>query len=283
MRIAQLVLPNASEFDRKCQRADLAVLSEKHEVTKIEGLTPTPAKNAGKNEGLTPTSAKNEGVTPQLAHAYGTPQAFAAAFVRFPIPYVASSGMARSRWSFRNPVPPAHILDPLEFPEPVEAHYFEAAARPVVRERKVVASARRGHLDDFIQRTLVRIHRFRDDVEWHLVDSPPSPETLAGVDLWVDPSLSDGDLDGFVAEAVVVGTKVVAARTAINRVRLEEGRSGFLVPVNDPNEMTHAILAALFKSEVAESRQTAARQTVGKFRPRQRYRALIPLYERLIE
>lgn len=283
MRIAQLVLPNASPFDRKCQRADFAVLSEKHQVTKIEGLTPHGTPLLAKIEGLTPSSGKNEGLTPQIVHVYGTPQGAAGAFVRFPLPYVASSGISRSRWSFRTPVSPAHILDPLSFPEPVEGEYFEAVARPVERERKIVASVRRGPLDDFIQRTLARIHRFRDDVEWHLVDAPPSPETLAGVDLWVDPALRDDDFDGFVAEALVTGTKVVAARTAINRVRLEEGRTGFLVPANDPNEMTHAILAALFKLEVAESRQTAARQTVGKFRPRQRYRALLPLYERLIE
>ncbi|HEX6159170.1 MAG TPA: glycosyltransferase, partial [Thermoanaerobaculia bacterium] len=105
----------------------------------------------------------------------------------------------------------------------------------------------------------------------------------ADVDLWVDPAVDENDFDGFVAEALVVGIPVVAARTAINSHRLEKGRTGLLVPLNDPNEMTHAILAALFKSEVAESRQAAARQTVGKFRPRQRFRALVPLYERLIE
>ncbi|HEX6158598.1 MAG TPA: hypothetical protein VF111_00435, partial [Thermoanaerobaculia bacterium] len=213
MRIAQLVLPHASQFDRKCQRADFAVLSEKHEVTKIEGLTPPFA--FGKKEGLTPSLAKNEGVTPPLGkkegvtpdvvHVYGDPQAVASFFVRFPVPYVASSGIVRSRWSWRNPVPPALVLDPLELPEPVEPHYFDRLGnrQPATGDRKIVASSRRPHLDDFIQRTLARIERFRDDIDWHLVDAPPSPEILAGVDLWVDPALSDDDLDGFVAEALV--------------------------------------------------------------------------------
>jgi hypothetical protein len=51
------------------------------------------------------------------------------------------------------------------------------------------------------------------------------------------------------------------------------------VPPRDPNEMTHVILSALFKTEVAENRQFAARQTVSKFRARQRLRILNRLYD----
>jgi glycosyltransferase involved in cell wall biosynthesis len=110
---------------------------------------------------------------------------------------------------------------------------------------------------------------------------PLTPEDLASVDIWVDPAIDDNDLDGFVAEGLVVGLPVVATRTAINVLRLEQGRTGFLVPPRDPNEMTHAILSALFKTEVAESRQFAARQTVSKFRARQRLRILTRIYETL--
>ncbi|PYQ53865.1 MAG: hypothetical protein DMF59_00550 [Acidobacteria bacterium] len=39
-------------------------------------------------------------------------------------------------------------------------------------------------------------------------------------------------------------------------------------------EFTHAILAALFKPEVARQKIEAARQTISKFHPRQRLRAL---------
>jgi glycosyltransferase involved in cell wall biosynthesis len=99
--------------------------------------------------------------------------------------------------------------------------------------------------------------------------------------LWVDPTIDFCDFDGFVAEALVVGLQVVASRTPINSARLEQGRTGFLVPPSDPNEMTHAILAALFKPEVAATRVQAARQTISKFRPRQRVRVLSKLYETL--
>lgn len=103
------------------------------------------------------------------------------------------------------------------------------------------------------------------------------------VDVWADPATSETDFDGFVAEALVAGLLVVAARTAINSQRLEKGRTGWLVPMNDPNEMTHAILSALFKPEVASNKLTAARQTVSKFRGRQRLRMLAHMYETLIK
>jgi glycosyltransferase involved in cell wall biosynthesis len=135
---------------------------------------------------------------------------------------------------------------------------------------------------NFVEQTLVRIGRFRDDVTWKLFDRPPSPDDLAGVDVWVDPAVEEADLDGFVAEAVVSGKSVVASRTEVNALRLEQGRTGLLAPPNDPNEVTHAILAALFKPEVARSKIEAARQTAGKFRPRQRSRVLERIYETVI-
>jgi len=130
-----------------------------------------------------------------------------------------------------------------------------------------------------VEQTLSRIHRFRDDVVWNVIDHVPTPGDLRDVDVWVDPAVSEEDLDGFTAEALVSGVAVVAARTEINVARCEKGRTAFLVPRNDPNEMTHAILAALFKSEAAQGKIQAASQTASKFRSRQRLRVLSHLYE----
>ena len=130
--------------------------------------------------------------------------------------------------------------------------------------------------------TAARIQRFRDDVDWLLFDTSPTPDDLRSVDVWVDPALAENDFDGFVAEAIAAGTAVIASRTAINTQRLEKGRTGVLVPPRDPNEWTHAILAALFKPEFRHSKTVAAQQTASKFRPRHRVRALIQLYESIV-
>lgn len=260
MRIAQIVFPGASAYDRKCQRVDHAALSEKHEVTLV-----TP-------EELPRISA-------DVAHVYATGE-LPKMDVR--IPYVASAPLPKTRWPSRSSTPPRFVLSPPEVPEAVEDFWFTAAHAPGTREVKVLGSVARPGVRSMVDRTLSRISRFRSDVTWNLYDHEPAPADLADVDAWVDPAASENDLDGLVAEALVLGLPIVAARTPMNVWRLEQGRTGFLVPVGDPNEMTHAILTALFKVEVAENKKNAARQTVSKFRARQRLRILQNLYEQTI-
>lgn len=258
MRIAQIVLPDASAYERKSQRADRIALAERHQL--VEDV-----ENA------------------DVAHVYAGVELPRAAFVGFPVPYLASAPMAKSRWSWRKPAEPRLVVTPENLPEVVEDAYFSwQSAVGSRQDRKIVGSYARTATRNHVEQTLHRIQRFRDDVEWKLFPAPPTPEDLVSVDLWVDPAVDETDFDGFVAEALVVGLPVVAARTGINAMRLEKGRTGTLVPPRDPNEMTHAILSALFKPEVAQGQITAARQTNSKFRMRQRLRVLVQLYETLI-
>jgi glycosyltransferase involved in cell wall biosynthesis len=257
MRIAQIVLAGASEYERKSQRADRAALAERHEVVD------DPRKA-------------------EVAHVYATGTLPRRDFIGFPIPYLASAPLAEARWSWSKPVPPRLIVTPENLHEAVEDHYFDVQPRTPADQERKVGSFGRPTTQNMVEQTLHRIHRFRDDVTWKVFAAPPSPEDLVSVDLWADPSVDESDLDGFVAEALVVGLPVVAARTAVNAQRLEKGRTGWLVPPRDPNEMTHAILAALFKPEVAQGKIAASRQTISKFRARQRLRVLTRMYETLI-
>jgi len=261
MRIAQVLLPGASEFERKSQRIDEAALAGRHEVVVV-------------------SLAEVRGSGAQVAHIYASGELPRAAFVGFPIPYISSAEMKQTRWSWRKPVEPELIARPPEVPEAVEDAFFDARAE-AANEVKIIGAFRREPVRNMVEQTMVRLQRTRGDVTWRIFDEPPSPGDLAGVDLWADLTTSENDLDGFVAEALVVGLPVVAARTAINSARLEKGRTGWLVPPGDPNESTHAILSALFKPEVASNKISAARQTASKFRARQRLRVLLHLYEQL--
>jgi hypothetical protein len=267
MRIAQIILPGISAYERKSQRADHAALSERHEVAV-----------------MTLAEARNGGV--DVAHVYAGGELPARDFRGFSVPYVAPFDVQRSRWMWGNPTAPRLIVTAENLPEVVEDRYFgEPLTLPSPRARgegKVVGSFARDATANSVDQTRMRIERFRNDVAWKIFASEPAPADLAGVDLWIDPAVDDGDLDGFVAEALVVGLPVVATRTRVNAQRLEQGRTGTLVPPRDPNEMTHAILATLFKSEVRESKIRAARQTASKFRARHRLRVLTSIYETLI-
>lgn len=266
MRIAQIVLPSASAYERKSQRADHAALARSHEVT-VATLESIAEANA------------------DIAHVYAGKELPSSAFVGFPIPYVASADLPPSRWRLRKPVKPRFVLSPIAeepVPESVEDQYFENVGAIAPRDPaiKIVGTFDRTSTRNMVEQTLARIRRFRDDVTWQLYGDPPTPEDLAGVDVWVDPVIALDDFDGFVAEALVVGLPVVASRTPINALRLEQGRTGFLAPPADPNELAHAILAALFKPEGSRAKQLSAKQTVSKFRARQRLRILTQLYER---
>jgi hypothetical protein len=289
MRIAQVLLPGVTEYEQKSQRIDLQALAGAgHEV-----LLVAPAEVPGSGAAV--------------AHVYGPAVLDGRLFRGWRMPFVASGTVRKPRFALRPPPQPARRMTAIKeaagvavdyLPEAVEEHYFAAAAEPAMesvsesvmepalRQPRRIGSydpaGERAGVADWIELTMARIHRFRDDVAWEIFDRPPSPAELEALDAWIDPAREEDDLDGFVAEALVAGLPVVASRTAVNAQRLEKGRVGLLVPPGDPNELTHAILTALFKTEVSRGRLDAARQTVSKYRPRHRLRVLAQGYESLI-
>jgi hypothetical protein len=281
MRIAQVLLPGATEYEQKSQRIDRQALAGAgHEVLLVE-----------------PAEVPESGAA--VAHVYGPAVLDGRFFRGWRLPFVASGKVRTPRFTLRPPPQPARRFTPLKetadpaiesLPEAVEEHYFAATAEhllePTPHQPMRIGSydpkSGRGGVADWIELTMARIHRFRDDVAWEIFDTPPSPSELTVLDAWIDPAREEDDFDGYVAEALVAGLPVVASRTAINAQRLEKGRIGLLVPPGDPNEMTHAILTALFKTEVSRGRLDAARQTVSKYRPRHRLRILAQGYQSLI-
>jgi hypothetical protein len=292
--IAQLLLPGASAYERKSQAIDAVSLGAEHDV-RVGAVADA-----------------------DIVHIYAPRILDPAALRDITLPFVSNVRPKASRFSWRKVRQPARVITPLKeprdlpkttpnqetsateddetarrrhretampeafIPEAIEDYYFEPAARqPGIRS--VIGSFSRPSIRNIVEQTATRIHRFRDDVDWLLFDEQPSLEDLRGVDIWVDPAVEEADADGFVAEAMAAGKAVVASRTAINTQRLEKGRTGILVPPHDPNELTHAILAALFKSELAQDIVTASQQTVSKFRARHRVRALVQLYESILQ
>jgi len=271
MRIAQLLLPGASSYERKSQRLDLTWAGFSNPAEAGQRTRPTLINNAADASAF------------DIVHVYGPRELPSSFFVRFPVPYVASGNVRKPRFAFRPPIEPEYALAPVEsddftlLPEAVDDGYFgnwQPATGNVV-----IGSIDRPSVRNAIAQAMARLSRFREDVDWHLFTHEPSPAELAQLFAWIDPAVEDDDFDGFTAEALVVGLPVVASRTPINVQRCEQGRTGLLVPTRDPNELVHAILAALFKPEVANPKINAARQTASKFRIRQRLRVLAQIYE----
>lgn len=273
MRILQIVLPGAPEYEKKSQRIDRVALEGRGHTVVVAETVPRD-------------------VVADVAQVYGPLPDVRRQTRKIVPPYLASVALPQARLPrfFDRSKAPAVVVGPVAgegvrlLPEAVEESYFDAVrSAEEERPRKKIGSfagARPG-IRDMAERTMTRIHRFRDDVEWHLFDVAPSPADLIGVDAWIDPASDESDADGFVAEALVTGTPVIAARTRLNEARSDKGRTAILVPPGDSNELTHAILTALFKPEVAQQKVQAGRLTASKFRPGQRLRILLTIYETL--
>lgn len=264
MIIAQILLPGVSDYERKSQRIDVAALSAHHDV------------RVGTVAGA------------DIIHVYAPASLNPAAVRDLTLPFVCNAPSKPRRFQWRRVTQPARVISPLKetatfIPEAVDDSYFEAPATHQPGDRATIGTFARPSIRNIVEQTATRIHRFRDDIDWLLFDAAPSIAELHAVDLWVDPATAEDDYDGFAAEALVAGNAVVASRTGINTQRLEKGRTGMLVPPGDPNELTHAILTALFKQELRHSRITAAQQTASKFRMRHRAQALIQLYESILQ
>jgi Glycosyl transferases group 1 len=265
MRLAHLILPGASQYERKSQRIDAGQLTAAGHVVEVVDVDV-----GGNLAGF------------DLAHVYGPPTLPRR---RLSVPYVANGEMRRSWWQL--PLPqPGVVVAPVQkegstlLPEAVDDPWFGAAeARDA---RLVVGTFVRPSVKNVIEQTMHRLALTRDDITWYLFDTPPAPEEMREVGVWADPATDGADYDGFTAEALTAGIPVVASRTPVNLQRTGKGRSALLVPPGDPNELSHAILAALFKPEVSQQRAFPARQTIAKFHPRQRLRVLLPLYETLL-
>src|SRR5205809_3143819 len=174
--VAQILLPSATAYERKCQRVDYAALPT------VE-VYDDPRKVQ----------------TADVAHVYGAKRLPRRWFRPFRVPYVAS-----------------REVDPLDVPEAVEEMYFtdslagEGAGAPLR-----IASFRRASIASIVEQTVHRLHRSRDDIEWLLLERTPTPEDFAEIDAWIDPAVDDPDFDGFAAEAMVGCAVAIASRTPL--------------------------------------------------------------------
>jgi glycosyltransferase involved in cell wall biosynthesis len=86
-------------------------------------------------------------------------------------------------------------------------------------------------------------------------------EILREVDIVVHPSLTEG-LSNVILEAMAAGVPVVATRVGGNPELVEDGRTGFLVPVENADEIADAICRLLDQPEMARAFGNRARQRV---------------------
>lgn len=288
MFVAQVVLDPLSFFDAKSLRQDRATLEEAGNSLMTYHITDQRVRFARGELPLEslPDELRSHGA--DLVHLYGLPKGNCQWLRRISRPYLSAFPIPGSRvpWA-RLPAPAALVtpLGPDPLPEAVDEGYFAAEdSPPRLHGPFVIGSAgpdRKG-IDVMTRATMARLGRFREDVEWRVFETVPSPAELTALDLWIDPALDNLDFDGGTAEALCSRKTVVASRTEVNRARTEEGTAAFLVPVGDPNEMTHAILQGLFKPELRTPRSQRLITIGSRFERSARAERLMKLYKSIL-
>jgi glycosyltransferase involved in cell wall biosynthesis len=79
-----------------------------------------------------------------------------------------------------------------------------------------------------------------DHFAWLPGDREDIPEIMRGLDIFVLPSLAEG-ISNTILEAMASGLPIVATRVGGNPELVDEGKTGALVPPNDPAALAEAI------------------------------------------
>lgn len=108
-------------------------------------------------------------------------------------------------------------------------------------------------------------------------------EILRDVDIVVHPSLTEG-LSNVILEAMAACIPVVATRVGGNPELVEDGRTGFLVPVENADEIADAVCRLLDQPEMAQAfGDRARRRVVDEFAMDRMLSKTEALYLRLLE
>lgn len=89
------------------------------------------------------------------------------------------------------------------------------------------------------------------------------PDCLAGMDIYVQPSLNEG-MGRALIEAMAAGRPVVASRTGGIPAIVEDRKTGLLVPPGDPDALAAAIAELIEHPEWARALGRAARERIGE-------------------
>jgi glycosyltransferase involved in cell wall biosynthesis len=110
------------------------------------------------------------------------------------------------------------------------------------------------------------------------------PEYLASMDVYVSTSLSDAGLSASTAEAMASGLPVVITDFGDNKKWVEDGVSGFTVPMKDPKTLAEKIIYLLKTKDIREKFGQRSRAIIDEknnyYREMQKVE---DVYRRLIE
>lgn len=90
------------------------------------------------------------------------------------------------------------------------------------------------------------------------------PDYLSTMDVYVSTSLSDAGIAASTAEAMACGVPVVITNSGENSSWIDDGETGFLVPVSDPGKLAKGIIRLLDAPELREQIGIAGQKVIAE-------------------
>jgi len=88
------------------------------------------------------------------------------------------------------------------------------------------------------------------------------PRYLSATDLYVSTSLSDAGIAASTAEAMACQTPVVVTNSGENSLWVQDGKSGFVVPLQDPDKLADRLIVLLKDKEMRVRFGALGRETI---------------------
>jgi glycosyltransferase involved in cell wall biosynthesis len=197
-----------------------------------------------------------------LALAVGTSRQFAV--VPSGIDLSRFRGVAKHRPSWFTCPAGATVIGSVGWFTPVKGHAYLIEAVAKVKARVphafLVLIGNGRSLEDL--RTLSKRLGLDSAVQF-ITDCQEVEECLAGMDLYVQPSLNEG-MGRALVEAMAAGLPVVASKVGGIPAVVKDRCNGLLVPPGDAEALAAAILTLLTSPELARSLGTTANRSVGE-------------------
>jgi glycosyltransferase involved in cell wall biosynthesis len=108
-----------------------------------------------------------------------------------------------------------------------------------------------------------------------------APAVLAGMDVFVLPSLNEG-MGRVLVMAMALGKPIVATRVGGVPELLDGGKAGLLVPPADPSALAEAVLSLLRDSDLARRIAEAGRSRAPRYSAKAMVDALAKLYREIV-
>jgi glycosyltransferase involved in cell wall biosynthesis len=162
-------------------------------------------------------------------------------------------------------------------PDLVRAFDLIATTRP---DAELLLVGRAGNLSEEVE-TSIRRARYRERIH-ALGHRDDVPDILAAADVFALPSLYEG-FPGAAIEAMALGLPVVASELPTLREVVEDGASGFLVPLRDKARLAEAVGRLLDDLDASRRLGNRGRELfLARLTAEQSHRRMIDLYQRLV-